>query len=158
MLVAHEPVDARLGGSAKLALGHVRTALGWRDDSEREDQQQGQREQRRPDAPHPATASGRRASRTVGSSKAGSANQAVSGSRLRLKAIAALPRIVVPSRSTTSSAAPDSMRKRASQSSARTAFASRRWPGSVTSTRSTRSRVEGTAQTTSTAMARNEKT
>ena len=91
----------------------------------------------------------------------GRANHAVSGRRLSAKATAGPPLIVAPSRSTTSTRFPGelrSTRKRASQSSARTSASSRRWPAALGSTRSTRSRVDGTAQITYTAMARYEKT
>lgn len=87
----------------------------------------------------------------------GRANHAVSGSRLNMNATAGAPRRLAPSRSTTSIEEPGragSTRNRASQSSRRMTVPSRRC-GSM---RITRSRVEGTAQTSSTAMARNENT
>ena len=98
----------------------------------------------------------------AGRSNVGSANHAVSGSRLSTKRPRRRPRsttaVAVDDRRAALPGGPSSMRNRASQSRPRGAVAERAMAADVGSTTSTRSRVDGTAQITSAATARYENT
>ena len=162
VLVADEPIDAGLRRASELRRGHRRAALRRRRDRERDAARISARVR-----PARQTRSSRscRSRRGRGGRRGGagpgSANHAVSGRRLKTTPRPA-PRGAWcrpgPRPQAAEPGGAGSTRKRASQSSPRTTAPNRRWPAAVGSMRITRSRVEGTAQTTSTAMPRSENT
>ena len=182
VLVADEPVDGLGGGGPQVAGVTPRAALRRRHHAERHGDGAEQRQAGQRDAGHARRSSGHcqvasraaaactvvvarwpRARRmAVRHGGGGGPNHAVSGRRLSDQGDGPTARdgapVAIDAPRRGAPGGPCSTRNRASQSSAPTAAANRRGPGRSGSTTSTRSRVDGTAQITSAAIARYENT